>query len=52
MKLKQSLFAVLIAGLASGSVQAQTKWDMPTPYPYGNFHAKNVKQFAEVLLSK
>ena len=52
MKLKQSLFAVLIAGLASGSVQAQTKWDMPTPYPDSNFHTKNVKQFAEVLLNK
>ena len=47
MKLKQSLFAVLIAGLASGSVQAQTKWDMPTPYPDSNFHTKNVKQFAD-----
>ncbi len=47
MKLKQSLFAVLIAGLAFGSAQAQTKWDMPTPYPDSNFHTKNVKQFAE-----
>ncbi len=27
--------------------QAQTKWDMPTPYPDGNFHTKNVRQFAE-----
>jgi len=26
---------------------AQTKWDMPTPYPDGNFHTKNVRQFAE-----
>lgn len=26
--------------------QAQTKWDMPTPYPDGNFHTKNVRQFA------
>jgi len=47
MKLKQSLFAVLIAGLAFGSAQAQTKWDMPTPYPDSNFHTKNVKQFAD-----
>jgi len=47
MKLKQSLFAVLIAGLAFGGAQAQTKWDMPTPYPDGNFHTKNVKQFAD-----
>ena len=46
MKLKQSLFAVLIAGLASGSVQAQTKWDMPTPYAPTNFHTENVAQFA------
>src|SRR5204862_19603 len=29
------------------SAQAQTKWDMPTPYPDGNFHTKNVRQFAE-----
>jgi TRAP-type C4-dicarboxylate transport system substrate-binding protein len=47
MKLKQSLFAILIAGLSAGGVQAQTKWDMPTPYPDGNFHTKNVKQFAD-----
>jgi TRAP-type C4-dicarboxylate transport system substrate-binding protein len=47
MKLKQSLFAAIIAGLAIGSAQAQTKWDMPTPYADGNFHTKNVKQFAE-----
>jgi TRAP-type C4-dicarboxylate transport system substrate-binding protein len=47
MKLKQSLFAVFIAGLACGGVQAQTKWDMPTPYPDGNFHTKNVRQFAD-----
>jgi len=47
MKLKQSLFAALIAGLAFGSAQAQTKWDMPTPYPDSNFHTKNVKQFAD-----
>ena len=47
MKLKPSLFAALIAGVAFGSAQAQTKWDMPTPYPDSNFHTKNVKQFAE-----
>ena len=46
MKLKPSLFAALITGLALGSAQAQTKWDMPTPYPDSNFHTKNVKQFA------
>lgn len=47
MKLKQSLFAALVAGLAFGAAQAQTKWDMPTPYPDSNFHTKNVKQFAD-----
>ncbi|MBE0620036.1 MAG: TRAP transporter substrate-binding protein [Burkholderiales bacterium] len=47
MKLKPSLFAALIAGLAFGTAQAQTKWDMPTPYPDSNFHTKNVKQFAD-----
>ena len=33
--------------LSSGSLLAQTKWDMPTPYPDGNFHTKNARQFAE-----
>jgi hypothetical protein len=28
---------VLAAGLATAA-SAQTKWDMPTPYPDGNFH--------------
>ncbi|HKA78361.1 MAG TPA: TRAP transporter substrate-binding protein [Pseudolabrys sp.] len=36
------LFACGIATAAS----AETKWDMPTPYPDGNFHTKNVIQFA------
>jgi TRAP-type C4-dicarboxylate transport system substrate-binding protein len=47
MKLNKPLLAALIAGLALGSAQAQTKWDMPTPYPDSNFHTKNVKQFAD-----
>lgn len=46
MKLTQSLFAALIAGVAFGTAQAQTKWDMPTPYADANFHTKNVVQFA------
>ncbi|MEK7438352.1 MAG: TRAP transporter substrate-binding protein [Pseudomonadota bacterium] len=46
MKLKLTLFAALVAGFAFGAAQAQTKWDMPTPYPDGNFHTKNVVQFA------
>jgi TRAP-type C4-dicarboxylate transport system substrate-binding protein len=46
MKLKPSLLAALVAGLAFGTAQAQTKWDMPTPYADSNFHTKNVNQFA------
>ena len=32
---------------ASAFAAAQTRWDMPTPYPEGNFHTKNVVQFAQ-----
>jgi TRAP-type C4-dicarboxylate transport system substrate-binding protein len=33
--------------LVPGAAVAQTKWDMPTPYSDGEFHTRNVKQFAE-----
>jgi TRAP-type C4-dicarboxylate transport system substrate-binding protein len=42
----RSLAAVVLA-LASSLALAQTRWDMPTPYPDGNFHTRNVRQFAE-----
>jgi TRAP-type C4-dicarboxylate transport system substrate-binding protein len=32
---------------AFGAAQAQTKWDMPTPYSDGEFHTRNVVAFAE-----
>lgn len=35
--------AMLIFGAAA---HAQTKWDMPTGYPAGNFHTENIRQFA------
>jgi TRAP-type C4-dicarboxylate transport system substrate-binding protein len=35
------------AAFAVGSAQAQTKWDMPTPYSEGEFHTRNVKTFVE-----
>lgn len=38
--------AVLGCGLATAA-SAQTRWDMPTPYPDGNFHTRNVAQFAQ-----
>src|SRR5258706_166408 len=42
---KLALAAVLpfVASLAA----AQTRWDMPTPYPDGNFHTRNVVQFVQ-----
>jgi TRAP-type C4-dicarboxylate transport system substrate-binding protein len=40
--------ALLVASaVAFGAAQAQTKWDMPTPYSDGEFHTRNVKAFAE-----
>src|SRR5919106_1562741 len=35
------------AALACASAQAQTKWDMPTPYSDGEFHTRNVRMFVE-----
>ncbi|MBO0903161.1 TRAP transporter substrate-binding protein [Jiella sonneratiae] len=35
--------AIALPGMAA----AQTAWDMPTPYPEGNFHEKNIAQFVE-----
>src|SRR5438874_642516 len=35
--------ALAVCALAS----AQPKWDMPTPYADGEFHTRNVRQFAE-----
>jgi TRAP-type C4-dicarboxylate transport system substrate-binding protein len=39
--------ATLAASLVCGAVQAQTKWDMPTPYSDGEFHTRNVVLFVE-----
>jgi TRAP-type C4-dicarboxylate transport system substrate-binding protein len=36
----------LLAGGLATAASAQTKWDMPTPYPDGNFHTRNVAMFA------
>ena len=40
------VFAVS-AIVLSGSLRAQTKWDMATPFPESNYHTKNARQFAE-----
>ena len=47
MRYSASLIATAIAALAlSSAAQAQTKWDMPTPYAATNFHTENIIQFA------
>src|SRR3954469_15834094 len=38
---------IAAAAVACGAAQAQTKWDMPTPYADGEFHTRNVRAFAE-----
>ncbi|HEX9397159.1 MAG TPA: TRAP transporter substrate-binding protein [Burkholderiales bacterium] len=45
MKLQITLLAAALA--FGGAAQAQTKWDMPTPYSDGEFHTRNVKAFAD-----
>ena len=41
-----TMLLAAVFGFAAGAAQAQ-KWDMPTPYPDGNFHTKNIRQFAD-----
>lgn len=45
--IQRSVLIATVAGLAASMAVAQTKWDMPTPYPDTNFHTRNIKQFAE-----
>ena len=46
MKLIRSILASAVL-MAGANLSAQTKWDMPTPYPDGNFHTKNIQMFAD-----
>lgn len=39
-------FIAAVAAASCAAAMAQTKWDMPTPYPATNFHTENVAQFA------
>jgi TRAP-type C4-dicarboxylate transport system substrate-binding protein len=45
-KFVRVLAGLLLAGGLATAASAQTKWDMPTPYPDGNFHTKNDIMFA------
>ncbi|MGE0845481.1 MAG: TRAP transporter substrate-binding protein [Flavobacteriaceae bacterium] len=45
--------AAFAAGIAlAAPAMAQTKWDMPTPYPDTNFHTVNISQFAADVKEK
>jgi TRAP-type C4-dicarboxylate transport system substrate-binding protein len=42
----RAFVAAAFAGVLATGAAAQTTWDIPTPYPDGNFHTKNVAAFA------
>ena len=44
--MKKTIIAAAALALC-GIANAQTKWDMPTPYSDGEFHTRNVRQFVE-----
>jgi TRAP-type C4-dicarboxylate transport system substrate-binding protein len=44
--LKKALFTAVALAFGAAA-QAQTKWDMPTPYADGEFHTRNVRAFVE-----
>jgi TRAP-type C4-dicarboxylate transport system substrate-binding protein len=46
-KFSASILAAGLAAALSTAATAQTKWDMPVPYPANNFHTKNHVQFAQ-----
>jgi TRAP-type C4-dicarboxylate transport system substrate-binding protein len=41
------ILPALALATVCATVQAQTKWDMPTPYVDGEFHTQNIRTFAE-----
>ena len=43
----KSLLCASALVTATAGAMAQTKWDMPTPYPETNFHTKNIKTFVD-----
>jgi TRAP-type transport system periplasmic protein len=40
------LAGILATALSAPALAQTTTWDMPTPYADGNFHTKNVREFA------
>ena len=47
MNMRNSFVAAVLGVTLAGGAQAQTKWDMPTPYSDGEYHTINNRQFAE-----
>jgi len=45
--MKTKIFVIAAALAFSAGAQAQTKWDMPTPYADGEFHTRNIRTFVE-----
>lgn len=46
MTFAKPLLAAALAALTGSTAFAQTSWDLPTPYPDGNFHTRNIAEFA------
>lgn len=49
MKISNIVGVIAAIGLSLSNAVAQTKWEMPVPYPDTNFHTKNANQFAEEI---
>lgn len=47
MKIKAKHLAAVALSAVLGTAQAETNWDMPTPYGDSNFHTVNIRQFAD-----
>jgi TRAP-type C4-dicarboxylate transport system substrate-binding protein len=45
--MRSNVVLFLFLSFSLGAVQAQTKWDMPTPYADGEFHTRNVAIFVD-----
>jgi TRAP-type C4-dicarboxylate transport system substrate-binding protein len=41
--------AVGLAALMPSALRAQTRWQMATPYPDGNFHTRNIRLFIQEI---
>jgi TRAP-type transport system periplasmic protein len=45
--MKAVISAAFAATMTFASIAHAETWDMPTPYPDGNFHTQNIRQFVE-----